>query len=71
MTGTEVALIITAVSTLIASIGGIIIGVRNSRKIDHVQTSTNGKMEELLRVTSDASKAKGNLEGRQQQKDGM
>jgi hypothetical protein len=70
VTGTEVALILTAAGTLIASVGGVIVGVRNSRKIEEVHKSTNGKMEQLLEITSKSAKAEGNLEGRQQQKDG-
>jgi hypothetical protein len=45
VTGTEVALIITASSAMVTSLGGMIVGLRNSRKIDAVHKSTNGLSE--------------------------
>lgn len=66
MNGTEIALIITAVGTLVAALGGVIIGVRNTRAIKQVHESTNGKMDKLLAVTGAAEKAKGVMEGLEQ-----
>ena len=59
VTGTEIAQIITAVATLIVSVGGVFISLRNQKKIQEVHTSTNGKMEEMMRIVKAASFAAG------------
>lgn len=63
MTGTEVALVITAISTgaaaFVTSVGGLFVSLRNGRKLEEVHASTNGKMEELLKLTAKSSKAEG------------
>jgi hypothetical protein len=57
--GVDVALVITSLATLVTAIGGVVIGIRNSSKIAEVHRSTNGKMEELVRVVKAASFAEG------------
>jgi hypothetical protein len=59
VSGTEVALIITALATLVSSVGALLIGLRNSRKIEEVHKSTNGKMDQLVTEVRNASFAKG------------
>jgi hypothetical protein len=59
MTGGEVAQIITSVATLLGVIGGILVSLRNQKKIEAVHKSTNGKMEELIGVVKKASFAEG------------
>jgi hypothetical protein len=59
MNGTEVALIITALGTFTTSLGSVLVSLRNSRKIDKVDRATNGKMDELLKLTAKSSKAEG------------
>lgn len=59
MKGVDVALVITSLATLVTAIGGVVIGIRNSSKIAEVHRSTNGKMEELVRVVKAASFAEG------------
>jgi hypothetical protein len=52
MTGSEVALIITAVGTFTTSLGSVIVSLRNSRKIDEVHRTTNSlakRNEEIAR----------------------
>lgn len=63
MTGTEIALIITATGALVASIGGVIVGIRNSRKIEEVHNSTNGKMELLIAEVRKSSYREGQTSG--------
>lgn len=67
MTGTEIALIITAVGTstaaFVTSVGGVFISLRNGRKLEAVHSATNGKMNELLDLTAKSSKAEGVLQG--------
>lgn len=59
MNGSEIALIITALGTFMTSLGSVFVSMRNSRKIDDVHRSTNGKMEELLKLTAKSAKAEG------------
>lgn len=42
--------------------------VANTKKIDVLHESVNGKMERLLEVTGTAAKAEGKLEGKEEQK---
>jgi len=53
------AVFITALATLITSIGGVLVSLRNSRKIIRVQETTDGKMEEFIEEVREASFAKG------------
>jgi hypothetical protein len=55
----SLAVVITSVATLVTAVGGAIIGISNARKLTQVHESTNGKMEELLRVVREASFAAG------------
>lgn len=59
MSGSELAQVITAVATLVASIGALIVSLRNSRKIEEVHKSTNGKMDQLVQEVRTAAFAKG------------
>ena len=59
MSAGEVAQLITSVATLIGVIGGVGVSLRNSRKIEAVHKSTNGKMEELVAEVRASSFAKG------------
>lgn len=59
MTGGETAQVITALATLVAAVGALIVGLRNSRKIEEVHKSTNGKMEQLVTEVRAASFAAG------------
>jgi hypothetical protein len=60
----DVAQLITAFATLIASIGTLVIGFRNSRKLEIVHQATNGLTSKLVNLTAESAKAEGNLEGR-------
>jgi hypothetical protein len=53
------AVFITALATLITSIGGVLVSLRNSRKIVRVQEATDGKMEAFIQEVREASFAKG------------
>lgn len=59
MTGAEIAPLFTSLATLIASVTGLLVSLRNSKKIQEVHTATNGKMEELVNEVRAASFAKG------------
>ncbi len=59
MTGAEVAQVITALATLTASVGAFLVSLRNSRKIEEVHKSTNGKMDQLVTEVRAASFAAG------------
>lgn len=61
-----IALIITALATLVTSLGALIIGIRNTRKIEEVHVATNSKMDKLLSVTRESAEAKGLLQGRKE-----
>lgn len=60
----EVAQLITSLATLIAAIGALWIGLRNSNKIEGVRQATNGLTNKLVALTATSSKAEGNLAGR-------
>lgn len=64
MSGAEIAQIITSMATLIAAVGALVIGLRNSAKIQEVHTAANGLTKQLVGLTAISSKAEGNLEGR-------
>jgi hypothetical protein len=60
----ELAQLITSLATLIAAVGALIIGLRNSSKIRKVHDATNGLTTKLVALTATSSKAEGNLAGR-------
>lgn len=74
MTGTEIALIVTASGTLIASFGVAFVGIYTAIIagrikdqgviIEATHASTNSKMDKLLEVSALAAKAEGKLEGK-------
>ncbi len=59
MTGSEIALIITSLATLVTAFGGVVLGIRNSRKIEAVHVATNSMKDELVETTKLASHAAG------------
>jgi hypothetical protein len=59
MSGGEVAQLITSVATLIGVIGSVGVSLRNSRKLEEVHKSTDGKMEKLISEVRESSFAKG------------
>lgn len=59
MTGTEIALIITACGTFLTAASGVIISLRNARKLEQVHQTTNSKMDELIKLTAKSSRAEG------------
>jgi hypothetical protein len=59
VTVAEVAILIACGTNAIGVIGGLFVSLRNSVKITEVHTSTNGKMEELIREVRESSFAKG------------
>lgn len=70
VTGSDIAGIISAIAlllTAIGSIGGMIMGIINSRKIEEVHKTTNSKMDQMLEVSNRASKAEGKEEARVEQ----
>lgn len=67
MTGEGIAAIILALATLVTSVGGVIIGLRNSRKIAEVHTLTNSMATRAEALAKKTGLAEGNLQGRAQQ----
>ena len=62
----DLANLLTAVGTLIAagaSSVGVLIAIRNSKKIEEVHVATNGMKAELVKVTGDAKYAEGREQG--------
>jgi len=68
MTGADVAQIIVALATLVSSVGALLVGWRNSRKIEQVHRATNSMKDELVLSTALAARAEGNLAGRRELK---
>ena len=71
MAPSELALVITAASTLVAavgglavSVGGLVVSIRNSRKIEEVRHATNSMKDELVEEVRVSSLAKGVKQGR-------
>lgn len=62
----EITNLILAIATLLGSLGALVIGVRNSRKLDDVHIDIDGRMTELLRASGAEQKALGKEEGRAQ-----
>lgn len=48
MTGSEVALIITAAGTFLTSLGSVVIAVKNAAKIEKVHIATNSMKDALV-----------------------
>jgi hypothetical protein len=68
MTGADILGMIGPISTgltAIAAIGACLISWRNRSAIQDVHVSINSRMDELLRVTAQASRAEGVAEGAQ------
>jgi hypothetical protein len=59
MTFTQGIILITCITNSLVAIGGVLVSLRNSRKLDIVHATTNGKMEQLIDVVKEASFAKG------------
>jgi hypothetical protein len=55
MTFADIASLITAV----AALGGVLMGFRNSRKIQEVHLSINSRMDQLLLATKESAHAAG------------
>jgi len=71
----ELALVITAVGTLIAAlsglavgIGGLVISIRNRRSIEQVHKATNSMKDELVAEVREAALAQGLKQGRAERK---
>ncbi len=63
------ALIIVALISGAANIAIVFITLSLKNKIKNVHKEINGRMGELMEVTKKASKAEGNLEGREELKE--
>ncbi len=62
----DLALLVSSFATLITAIGSLVIGIRNTRKIELVHKATNSMKDELVRSTAKASEAEGHAAGLQQ-----
>jgi hypothetical protein len=60
--------IIVAIPPTLTALAGVFVSMRNSRKLEEVQKSTDGKMEKLLALTGSANKAEGVLQGKAEEK---
>lgn len=71
MSGTELALVITAAfsgfAALITAITGLVVGIRNSRKIQEVHELTNSLATRSEANARKQGLAEGNITGRQDQ----
>lgn len=69
MSGTEMALVITAafsgVAALITAVTGLVVGVRNTRKIQEVHELTNSLATRSEANARREGEAVGNIKGRQ------
>jgi len=59
MTIPEFAILAACLTNTIAVVGGLVVSLRNGKKIEEVHMSTNGKMEELITEVRESSFAKG------------
>lgn len=64
MTGTEVALIIAASSTLVTSLVSAAISIRNGFNIKKIEVATNSMKDALVSATAKASHLEGLAEGK-------
>ncbi len=67
MTGAEIAQIVVAVATLVTALGGVIVGIRNTRRIEEVHRTTNSLATRTEALARSTGMAEGNLEGRKEQ----
>jgi ACT domain-containing protein len=58
---------IIRVLTGLASLGAVIMGIINSRKIREVHISINSRMDQMLQMRGEASKAEGVAQERKEQ----
>jgi hydroxyethylthiazole kinase-like sugar kinase family protein len=64
MTGTEIALIITASGTLVTSMTAAALSLRNGFNIKKIEIATNHMKDALVQATAKASHAEGLAEGK-------
>ncbi len=55
----EAAQLLTALATLVTAIAGLIIGIRNTRKIEAVRHATNSLTDRLVETTKTEAHAAG------------
>lgn len=60
---TEITALVVAITTLVASIGALLISLRNGRKTDALKVVVDGRLTELLARTGTSEHAKGMLRG--------
>ncbi len=58
-TPSEIAQILVALATLVSAFTGLVIGIRNTRKIQEVHIATNSMKDELVETTKLAAHAAG------------
>jgi hypothetical protein len=63
MSDAVIIALIVAIPTTLTALAGLIVSMRNGRKIEQVHVATNSKMDLLLEVTGASEKAKGMKEG--------
>jgi hypothetical protein len=66
MSDAVIIALIVAIPTTVTALAGLVVSLRNGRKIEQVHVATNSKMDQLLEVTGASEKAKGVIEGREQ-----
>ncbi len=69
--GSDIASILTSAALLVSAVGSVlatILGLHNRRGIADVKEATNGMKAELVEEVRTAALAKGNLEGRAEEK---
>jgi hypothetical protein len=69
MTGAEISSIIVSMATLITAVGGVLIGLRNTRRIEDVHKATNGMAAKLAKVTGDVRYNEGVTQGEDNPRD--
>jgi hypothetical protein len=62
VTGAELAQVITALATLVASVGAFLVSLRNSRKIEEVHRTTNSLSQRNEQLAKDVGIAIGKKE---------
>lgn len=67
MTGAEIAQIIVAAATFVTALGGVLISLRNTRKIDEVHKQGNSTALRTEALARAAGVSEGNLAGRAEQ----
>lgn len=69
MSPAEITQLILAAATLVSAVGALMIGLRNSVKIEQVHIATNSMKDELVAVTRSDAKQIGVAEGLKQARD--